>query len=46
MADAQVLTVTPAGIARIVAFVDPSVFAAFGLGPSLDSLDADGLTGR
>jgi RNA polymerase sigma-70 factor (ECF subfamily) len=27
----QVLTVTPRGIARIVAFVDPGLFASFGL---------------
>jgi RNA polymerase sigma-70 factor (ECF subfamily) len=31
----QVLTVTDAGIARIVAFADPSLFAPFGLPPSL-----------
>jgi RNA polymerase sigma-70 factor (ECF subfamily) len=31
----QVLTVTPAGIARDVVFQDPGVFAAFGLGAGL-----------
>jgi RNA polymerase sigma-70 factor (ECF subfamily) len=31
----QVLTVTPKGIARIVAFADPGLFASFGLPPEL-----------
>jgi hypothetical protein len=29
-----VLTVTPAGIARLVIFLDPALFPAFGLPPS------------
>ncbi len=36
----QVLTVTATGIARMVAFADPGLFASFGLPPECDPADA------